>query len=126
MSATPTYSASSTTAKKCFLTWRCGALKVERTLPITVDAVNDQPKVVIPHHHVVKIGSFGVWSRYLATQTGVSTRNGTITVRILTDAASGLVALRGIDDDTITSQVRPVGGVTRLDLCLGLSILSIP
>ena len=70
-----------------------------------MDAVNDPPKVVTPHHHVIKFGAFGIWSRYLTTQAGLSVTNGNLTVGILTDTNSGQVVLHGVRTENITFQV---------------------
>lgn len=79
--------------------------KVERVLPIAVDAVNDPPKVVMPHHHVIKFGAFGIWSRYLTTQAELSATNGNLTVGISTDTNSGQVVLHGVSAENVTFQV---------------------
>lgn len=79
--------------------------KVDGVLPVTVDAVNDSPKVVIPHHHVMKLGAFGIWNQYLQTQTGMSATTGNLTVGILTDTASGQIMLHGIDTENVSLQV---------------------
>lgn len=79
--------------------------KVERVLPIAVDAVNDPPKVVTPHHHVIKFGAFGIWSRYLTTQAGLSATKGNLTVGISTDTNSGQVVLNGVGTENVTFQV---------------------
>lgn len=77
--------------------------KVERVLPISVDAVNDPPQVVKPLHHVIKFGAFDVWSRYLTT--GLSATTGNLTVGISTVTNSGQVVLNGISAENITFQV---------------------
>lgn len=80
-------------------------LKVVGVLPIAVDAVNDPPKVVMPHHHVMKFGAFEVWNRYLQTQTGLSATTANLTLGILTDTPSGQIMLRGIDSEDVNLQV---------------------
>lgn len=80
--------------------------KVERVLPIAVDAVNDPPEVITPHHHVIKFGAFGIWSRYLTTQAGLSVTKGNLTVGISTDTNSGQVVLHGVNTENVTFQVK--------------------
>lgn len=70
-------------------------LQVESFLPITVDAVNDPPKVIVPRHLVMKFGAFDIWSRYLATQAERSEARDYITLQISTDGVSGRVLLHG-------------------------------
>lgn len=79
--------------------------KVERVLPIAVDAVNDPPKVVTPHHHVIKFGAFSIWSRYLPTQAGLSVTKSNLTVGISTDTNSGQIVFHGVGTENVTFQV---------------------
>lgn len=74
-------------------------------LPIAVDAVNDPPKVVMPHHHVMKFGALEIWNRYLQTQTGLSATTANLTLGISTDTASGQIMLRGIGSEGMNLQV---------------------
>lgn len=80
-------------------------MKVFDVLPVLVDAANDPPTVVLPHHHVVKFGAFGVWNRYLQTQTGLSAATGNLTMGILTETTSGKIVLDGIDTQNVNLQV---------------------
>lgn len=80
-------------------------MKVIRVLPVRVDAINNPPTVVIPHHHVIKFGAFGVWNRYLQTQTGLSAATGNLTMGILTETTSGQFVLGGINTENVTLQV---------------------
>lgn len=90
--------------------FQCNVIKIESALPIVVDAVNDPPEVVTPHHQAVKLGAFGVWSRYLTTQTGIRAAEGNITMRILTETTSGRLVLHGVDTKNVTVQVRVSAG----------------
>lgn len=80
-------------------------MKVIGVLPVRVDAVNDPPTVVVPHHHVMKFGAFGVWNRYLHTQTGLSAATGNLTMAILTETSSGKIVLGGFDAENVNLQV---------------------
>lgn len=81
-------------------------IKVEDFLPIVVDAVNNPPKVLVPHHQVVKFAASGVWSRYLTTKAGSSLEvEGDVTLAISTDTKSGRVMLRGMSAQSTAVQV---------------------
>lgn len=64
-------------------------------LPVTVDAVNDSPRIVVPHHRLLKFGDFEVLSGLSTTRLLPATTEGNLTVLISTDTAPGRVILRG-------------------------------
>lgn len=80
-------------------------MKVVSVLPVRVDAANDPPTVILPHHHVMKFGALEIWNRYLQTQTGISAATGNLTMGILTETTSGQIVLDGIGTQNVNLQV---------------------
>lgn len=71
-------------------------------LPIAVDAVNDSPRIVVPHHRLLKFGDFEVLGGLSTTRLLPATTEGNLTISISTDTAPGRVMLRGTGSSKIT------------------------
>lgn len=75
-------------------------------LPIAVDAVNDSPKVIVPHHRLVKLSVFDIRRQHPTTQPWPTSTDGNLTVSISTDTTSGHMMLRGMSVHNSTIEVK--------------------
>lgn len=74
-------------------------------LPITVDTANDSPKVIVPHHYLVKLGAFDIRKQHPTTQPRPISTESNLTVSISTDTTSAKVMLRGMSAHKSTIEV---------------------
>ncbi|CAM9134114.1 unnamed protein product, partial [Discosporangium mesarthrocarpum] len=76
--------------------------QVLQELPLMVNPVNDQPEIVFPHHHILKMSTFLALDEHSSSQDRAEWLLHKLTMTLNVGSAPGALLVRGLGEGNIT------------------------